>query len=96
MALKLKKETFWEYDINSLNPAEDYATIIPRISMRGSYDEWLEMRKYYGDEKIIQVLKQVRYLDAKTLHFISSLFDIPKEEFRCYIMKRLNPVPWDF
>jgi hypothetical protein len=94
--MKLDKSTFWEYDITTLNPAEDYATIIPRIAMRGTYNEWLEMRKYYGDEKIIGELKQVRYLDTKTFHFISSLFDIPKEEFRCYIMKQSNPEPWDF
>jgi hypothetical protein len=94
--MQLTKTTFWEYDIDKLNPATDYYTIIPRIAMRGTYTEWLELRKYYGDKKIIEVLKQERYLDKKTLHFISSLFDIPLTEFRCYTERQLHPPPGNY
>ena len=94
--MKLHKSTFWEYDLKTLDPVADFHTIIPRIAMRGTYDEWLELRKFYGDEKIIEVLKQERYLDQRTLHFVSSLYNIPKEEFRCYTMRQSGPILWEY
>ena len=94
--MKLNKSTFWEYDIAKMNPEEDFYTIIPRIAMRGTYNEWLAMKKFYGDTRIKQVLKEERFLDKKTLHYFSILYNIPKEEFRCYTMKQLDPTPWDY
>ena len=94
--MQLKKSTFWEYDVSTLDATTDYQMIIPRILMRGKYEDWLEMRRFYGDKKIIEVLKNVRYLDKKSLHFVSTLFNIPKEEFRCYTTRQSDPILWDF
>ena len=95
MTLTLEKATFWEYDISTLSPENSYKTIIPRIAMRGSEYEIREMRRFYGDEKIKEVLLQVRYLDKYSLSLFSNIYNIPKEKFRCYIWKQSNPTRWD-
>jgi hypothetical protein len=93
--MQLKKSTFWEYDVATLDPAEHCKTIISRIAMRGDEYEIREMRRFYGDEKIKEVLLQVRYLDKYALSLFSNIYNIPKEKFRCYIWKQSNPIHWD-
>ncbi len=92
--MKLKQSTFWEYDIQTLNADTDFYTIIPRLAMRGTVDEIREMRSYYGDEKIAEVLKAVKYLDNHTLSLFSNIYNIPVDQFRCYTEKQLNPQLW--
>jgi hypothetical protein len=93
--MQLNKSTFWEYDITKLDPKERFNTIIPRIAMRGDEYEIRAMHQFYGDEKIKEVLLQVRYLDKYSLSLFSNIYNIPKEKFRCYIWKQSNPTHWD-
>ena len=93
--MKLNKSTFWEYDISKLDVVAHFATIIPRVAMRGDVEELREMRRFYGDEKIKEVLTQTRYLDKYTISLFSNIYNIPKENFRCYILKQLNPPLWN-
>ncbi len=92
--MKLKQSTFWEFDVAKLDLEGSCKTIIPRIAMRGTVDEIREMRHYYGDEKIAEVLKAVKYLDNLTLSLFSNIYNIPVEEFRCYTEKQLTPQLW--
>jgi hypothetical protein len=93
--MQLNKSTFWEHDISTIDPEAHYKAIISRIAMRGDEFEIRGMRRFYGDEKIKEVLLQVRYLDKYTLSLFSNIYNIPKEKFRCYIWKQSNPTHWD-
>lgn len=64
--------------------------------MRGNVEELRDLRKFYGDEKIKEVLLSERYLDNHTLHFFANLYQIPIEKFRCYTEKQLNPQLWPY
>lgn len=70
--------------------------VIERVLERGTFDEWQEIKQYYGLEKIKEAALQTRWLDNTTLTFCSTIFGIPKEQFRCYILKSLHPAPWVF
>lgn len=94
--MKLRQSTFWEFDVAKLDLEGSCKTIIPRIAMRGDEFEIRELRRYYGDEKIKEVLTTVMYLDKYTISLFSNIYNIPKEEFRCYILKQSNPVPFDY
>jgi hypothetical protein len=93
--MQLEKSTFWEHDISTIDLQAHYKAIISRIAMRGNEFEIREMRRFYGDEKIKEVLLQVRYLDKYSLSLFSNIYNIPKEKFRCYIWKQSNPTHWD-
>ena len=92
----LRQELFWEYDLKEMDTDTHASTVIPRVLERGTFTDWNEIRKYYGDEKIKTVLLQVRYLNNKSLHFVSNFYDIPLENFRCYTQKQLNLTHWNF
>lgn len=37
-----------------------------------------------------------RYLDKKSLNFLSFYFELPKTNFRCYILQQSTPQHWNY
>lgn len=78
------KALFWDSDYENLDFSRHARHIIGRVLMRGNLDDFFELIRYYGLEKIKEEALQIRYLDKLTLNFCSKLFKIDKEKFRCY------------
>ncbi len=80
----LSKYLFWDVDIKEVSFDEHAKFVIPRVFLRGKMDDVFAVLKYYKKNKLIEVLTQTRYLDKKTLSFCCVIFDLNKEDFRCY------------
>lgn len=94
--MKFSKGTFWDVDETTFDYEKHAGHIILRVFMRGTFEDLLEVLRYYGKDRVRDVLVQTRYLDKKTLAFASSYFHVPKEEFRCYKRKQFIPQLWDY
>ena len=92
----LPKTLFWDTDYQSIDWNGKWQSVIERVLERGNLDNWFEIKRYYGREKIKQAALNARWLDETTLSFCSNYFHVPKEQFRCYTLKSLNPAPWIF
>ena len=91
----LRKELFWDIDVNVLDPERNKRLIIDRVLSIGNLSELKIIIQYYGKETIVSEIKQMGYLDPKTLEFVVSYFGIRKEELKCYIKKQLAPQHWN-
>ncbi len=87
----LAKRIFWDTNFDNLEYDKNYKSIIARVFDWGDIDDIRQVRRYYGDEKVIEALTNVKYLFDETINFCSGIFEIPKENFRCYILKQSNP-----
>ena len=87
---------FWDADIMSVDWEKNARWVIARVLSHGNQSDFKEVVKYYGLERMKQEMLQVRYLDKKTLSFVSVLFETPKERFRCYTLRQSNPQPSPF
>ena len=96
MELELRQSLFWDVDVNSIDLQKHKASVIERITSRGRFNEFREMLDYYGRDEVKNVLVNTRHLDKVTLAFCSVIFNIPKEEFRCYKLAQLNPEHWNY
>jgi hypothetical protein len=94
--LSFRKETFWDYDLSTMNPEQHASFIISRVLMNGSWKEWNDILEYYGSDRIKKELLKTRYLDKRSLNYASVIFDIPKEQFRCYTLMQSAPPLWDY
>ena len=56
--------------------------------------DWNSILEYYGQDCIRNEMMQSRDLDPKTLSFFSFIFEVPKEQFRCYNTIQSNPGHW--
>jgi hypothetical protein len=90
--MNLSKVIFWDTDIDKIDYQKHARYVIERVVMYGKVNDWRAIQAYYGMEKMLQS----RYLDAKTLSFLSCVFDIPKEQFRCYTIQQSTPIHLDF
>lgn len=81
---KLRPELFWDSDFEKIDYVNNYRYIIERVLDRGTLDEWFEIKRYYGLEKIKEASVQARWLKDKVLNFCSIYFEIPINQFRCY------------
>lgn len=89
----LNKQIFWDTDFSKIDYDKSWQSVIERVFDRGDIDDIIQVRRYYGDKKIIEALTSAKYLFDETINFCAGIFDIPKEKFRCYILKQSNPIP---
>lgn len=92
----LRKELFWEYDVEKLDLEKDYKMIIPRVAMRGKLEDIRFLLRHYPAQLLKETLMQTRYLDKYTLSLFSLLLDTPKEKFRCYKQEQSSQHFWNF
>jgi len=92
---ELSPHLFWDVDIKNLDVKIAKKFIVERVFTLGSAKEITLVIKYYGSSQVIQVLKELNYMDPKSLNFISKLFKISLPSFKCYTRKQLNPQHWN-
>jgi hypothetical protein len=81
---KLSQYLFWDCNINMLDADMDKKLILERVFTRGTENDEKEAFNYYGKETIKNTVLDIKYLDKKTLNYLSIIFAVPKENFNCY------------
>jgi hypothetical protein len=92
---KLKSHYFWDVDLSKLQDEKGKRLIIERIINMGTLSEIMLLQERYGLDEVRRVLRNLNYIDPKTLNFISKLYNLPKKNFRCYTRKQLKPQHWN-
>lgn len=94
--MNLSQGLFWDADTSTLDPERHARDIINRVLLSGTEQDWAEIKRHYGLERIREEALQMRYLSDTALSFCSTIFDIPRERFRCYTLKQSLPEPWNY
>ncbi len=90
----LRKELFWDSDQSQLDYQFHADAIIVRVLERGHLQDWNEIKRFYGHERIRVAALTARNLSKKTLHFVASLYELPIEKFRCYNSNLFPELHW--
>ncbi|MBX2951816.1 MAG: hypothetical protein KF870_04890 [Leadbetterella sp.] len=85
------KRIFWDVDFENLDYDAKARFVIERVFERGDVPDIRNCRRYYGDEKITEVLLNAKFLSLHTLYLAAGVIDHPIEDFRCYKLRQLNP-----
>ena len=86
-----EKRIFWDVNFEALDYDKKANFIIERVFERGDVNDIRQCRRYYGDEKITGILLNAKYLPERRLHLAAAIINRPYTEFRCFILKQLNP-----
>jgi hypothetical protein len=91
----LNRRYFWDTIYESIDWQEGYQWIIARIIERGNKEDWEELIRFYGREKVINALKnEIPFLADYAIEDVCHYFTIKKEEILCYIRKQSRPGHW--
>lgn len=86
---------FWDVDLNSFDFQKHQIHLVQKVLEYGLINDWNLLKKVYGLDKIKEISLNIRSLDAVTLAFLSTIFNIDKKEFRCYKHRQLFPTCWN-
>ena len=81
---RLSKYLFWDCNREMLDPKADRNLILERVFTRGTENDEKEIFNYYGKDLVRNAVLDIKYLDKKTLNYLSIILNIPKEKFGCY------------
>ena len=81
---KLSSYLFWDRNIEKLDLIKDKELILERVFTRGMENDEKLIFLFYKKELIIDTVLNIKNLDKKTLNYLSIIFNIPREKFRCY------------
>ncbi len=79
--INLDERIFWDVDFTAINYHNDAKFVIERVFGRGDVADIRSTRRYYGDDVIIGVLLQAKYIPINRLHLISAIYNKPLTDF---------------
>jgi hypothetical protein len=92
--LPLRNELFWDIEYEKLDIGLHKRLIIERVLSLGNLEEFFFLLNQFETKALINEIKQIGYLDPKTISFVVSFFKIDKKELRCFTKKQLMETHW--
>jgi hypothetical protein len=89
--LKIENSLFWEYNMDKFNWYEMRTIVMRRVIERGSIDDfYAAIRMYGGISNVKEIIKDIPYISYsnRNIAFVCSVFDLKKEDLKCYIRKQ--------
>jgi hypothetical protein len=88
------KRIFWDVNFDTLDYDKKASFIIERVFERGDVPDIRACRRYYGDEKIREVLTQAKWLSLTTIYLACAICDNELTDYKCYNTAQSNPTHW--
>lgn len=88
---KLDQRLFWDVDEKTIDYQKNAAFVIERVFERGDVEDIRQCRRFYGDEKVREVLLNAKFLPEYRTHLAAAVVNEPLEAFRCYRRRLSNP-----
>ena len=85
------RRIFWDATFESINYDTRASFVIERVFERGDVEDIRNCRRYYGDEKVTQVLLNAKFLPETRMYLASAVINKPLKDFRCYVLRQSNP-----
>ena len=94
--MNLSPYLFWDVDQKTIDFDIHSQFIISRVLMKGTLNDWNQIKDYYGKEFIKKKVIKIQYLDNLTLNFCSSYFNLPQSAFICSNTKQSIREHWNY
>lgn len=87
---KVRRSLLWEYDLSDFDWQYMRALVVERVIERGWDEDFYALFALYGGvEGVKQIVRdEALFLSDKDISFICVVFDLKKEELKCYTRKQ--------
>jgi hypothetical protein len=79
----LSSHLFWDVRPGDIDPEQHAAWLARRVLEYGDWPDWQELVRYYGRERLADIVTRIRSLHPRSLAFSKIWFDLPATAFRC-------------
>lgn len=85
---QISKSLLWEYDLENFDWNDMRVTVVQRVVERGwPEDFYAAIRLYEGLDNFRNIIKEIPVLSPKNIAFVCAVFQLKKEELKCYTRK---------
>ncbi|KKU87949.1 MAG: hypothetical protein UY17_C0005G0003 [Candidatus Beckwithbacteria bacterium GW2011_GWC2_47_9] len=75
---------FWDTPLEQLNLDTHRRYVAERLLENGNVESVVWLKKTFGKDFIIGIVKTSRSISRKTANFFHNIYNIPKEEILCF------------
>ena len=94
---RINQSLLWEYDMDTFDWQKSKVLVAQRVVEMGEPEDFFAAFDLYGGiEGFREILKSVPHFNDLDMHFVCTLFNLKKEELRCYTKKQSNPANLPF
>lgn len=91
MIEQFSEHLFWDVDKATVDIHVNKRWLIVRVLEYGSFKDWKALLAVYSLPEIVKSAQTVRSLDPQSLSFLCVMGQVPKESFRCYMLRQSRP-----
>lgn len=88
------RRIFWDVDFDKIDYDQYARFVIERVFERGDVEDIRQCRRYYGDEKIREILTTAKWLPKQSIYLAAAILDNDLSDFQCYKLAQSNPQRW--
>jgi hypothetical protein len=93
---QLSKQAFWDVNMDNIDCEKNALFIMERIICGNSFEDFISIRNFYGDDRFKQEIIHSKELGPKEVSFCCAIFHLTKEEFKYPTSKPAYPTAWDY
>ncbi len=94
---KINPSLLWEYDISNFDWDKSKIIVAQRVIELGSPNDYYAAFDLYGGiAEFKEIVKKIPYLNSLDMHFVCVIFDLKKEELRCYKKQPSSYPLWNY
>ncbi|MCC6186210.1 MAG: hypothetical protein IT256_03565 [Chitinophagaceae bacterium] len=82
---------FWDVQFDTIDYDNRARFVIERVFERGDVEDIRQCRRYYGDDKIREILLKTQYLPERRIYLAAAVLAEPLTNFLCYKLRQSNP-----
>ena len=86
-----ERRIFWDVDYDKLDIDKKANFVIARVFERGDIEDFRQCNRYYGDEKVENVILNVPFLPLHRMYLAAAVINHDVSELKCYTQRQLNP-----
>ena len=84
---QLRPSLLWEFDLTQFDWHAMKNMVVQRVIERGRITDIYAALNLYGMKSFKEAVKNIPYLNKKDMNFVCTVFNLKKEELRCYTRK---------
>ena len=92
---RIRESLLWEYDLSRFDWQAMRLIVVQRVVERGRMEDFYALLNMYGIEGVRESIKEIPVMSPKDMSFFCSVFDIKKEELKCYLRRQSHPQHWN-
>ncbi|MEY4245399.1 MAG: hypothetical protein RLZZ245_2984 [Verrucomicrobiota bacterium] len=79
----LSPHLFWDVRAEEIDFETHGAWLARRVLEYGDWPDWQALVRYYGKDRLAEIVTSIRSLQPRALAFCRVWFDLPTSAFRC-------------